>query len=146
MSLRQLVRNLRTNNLPLVVLVDRLKKRALKLGGKSFQVPGVIERDLYDELKRPESEWVAFDGALARVAKSSKGIPMQTRGCHENAAVVALQRNWECWTGLALSADGCWRVHSWVRIPSTGRLLETTTPRTMYLGVKLSKEDTEDLL
>jgi hypothetical protein len=125
-------------------LVSILKARALELGGERFQVEGIIERDLgYGELER--RDWVAFDGP-GRVIKSSKGIPMRACGCHENAARVALQRGWECWTGLALSEDGIWRVHTWARVPSTGTIIETTVKRVKYLGVKLSVEDTEDLL
>jgi hypothetical protein len=154
-SLRQLTRSLRTMKgiafgytgpgpAPVSALVSILKARALEHGGSKFQVPGIIERDLSAELKR--EDWVAFDGSKARVIKSSKGIPMRTCGCHENAARVALSRGWECWTGLALSEDGIWRVHSWARVPSTGTVIETTTGRVKYLGVKLSVEDTEDLL
>ncbi len=153
--LRQLVRSLRTAKAthfgytgpgpaPVSALVSLLKARALEHGGDKFQVPGIIERDLDSELRR--TDWVAFDGSNARVIKSSKGIPMRTCGCHENAALVALSRKWECWTGLALSDDGIWRVHSWARVPSTGTIIETTTPRVKYLGVKLSIEDTQDLV
>jgi hypothetical protein len=118
-------------------LVRKLKARALKIGGKSFQIPGVIERDLRDEL--PREDWHATPGAGARRLK------MASRQCHENAARLALAYNWSCWTGLALSEDGCWRVHSWA-MNKRGRIVETTTPRTHYLGVLLSRDATEELL
>jgi hypothetical protein len=139
-----LVRNVRTSRVPFDKRVEKLKAMCLQFGGSRFQVPGIIECDLAGELDR--TDWRTFNGGLARVIKSSKGIPMRTCECHENAARVALSRKWECWTGLALSDDGIWRVHSWARVPSTGTLIETTVPRVKYLGVKLNTEDTEDLL
>ena len=117
--------------------VSALKRRALKIGGERFQIPGVIECDLRDEL--PRQDWRDTPGAGARLLK------MRTCGCHENAARLALAYNWSCWTGLALSPDGVWRVHSWA-MNRRGRIVETTVPRTHYLGVLLSRAATEDLL
>ncbi len=155
MGMRQLVRSLRTQKAvhfgytgpgapPVSALVAMLKARALEHGGSKFQVEGVIERDLADEL--PRADWQAFDGRRARLVKSSKGIYMEQSRCHENAAILALSRKWECWTGLALSDDGIWRVHSWARVPSTGTICETTTPRVKYLGVKLTLGQAQDML
>lgn len=116
-------------------VIENLKKRALAIGGKRFQKDEDIELDLEGELDR--IDWREFDGRGARLMKSSKGLPMEPCRCHNNSAMVALQRKWECWTGLALSDDGIWRVHSWVRIPSTGSICETTEPRLKYYGVKV---------
>ena len=116
-------------------LVAKLKRACLRIGGKRFQIPGIIERDLADELGRDDWRW--FGGGQARLMRSSKGLRMEQSQCHSNSAAVALQRGWECWTGLALSSDGVWRTHSWVRIHSTGTIRETTTRRTDYYGVKV---------
>jgi hypothetical protein len=117
--------------------VRSLKRACLKIGGSSFQVPGVIERDLCGELAR--KDWQHQDGAGARLMK------MRACSCHENAAILAIEKNWTCITGMALSADGCWRVHSWA-MNQRGRVVETTVPRVAYYGVMLNREATEGLL
>jgi hypothetical protein len=59
---------------------------------------------------------------------------MQRSNCHNNAEQLAIRHRWALWTGLALSDDGCWRVHSWCK-NTHGRIVETTLPRTRYFGV-----------
>ena len=122
--------------------VAALKRACLKLGGDRFQIPGIIERDLADELHR--TDWQSVRGP-GKMVKSVQGIPMATSQCHQNSALLALGKKWAMMTGMALSDDGCWRAHSWV-IDAHGGVRETTTPRTMYYGVVLDKEATKDIL
>ena len=63
----------------------------------------------------------------------AKSQPMEPRRCHENSRCLMEQGVGEVANGLALSADGLWRPHSWVVTPEG--LIETTTPRTAYFGV-----------
>jgi len=58
--------------------------------------------------------------------------------CHENTAQLwqGHPATLQIVTGYALSADGCWRQHSWL-LDSSGRpppLVETTAPRLLYFG------------
>ena len=119
--------------------MGQLKLACLKIGGKRFQIDDCILGDLSDELNR--TDWQKFSGRRGKVRirriRSCKGFKMEPCHCHNNAAVVATERGWELWTGMALSDDGVWRVHSWVRIPSTGTIGETTMSRVVYYGVRL---------
>lgn len=55
--------------------------------------------------------------------------------CHDNAkAYVRLHPTAVWWTGLALSADGAWRSHSWATT-GHGALIETTVARLRYFGL-----------
>lgn len=70
---------------------------------------------------------------------------MRDSQCHGNAA-----RLWELdpnenaiWTGYAMSGDGIWRQHSWVVRESCNQLVETTTPRMLYFGFRLSQRESE---
>lgn len=118
--------------------VTELKRMLLLVGGDGFQVAGVIERDLGYELDRLLSIGELIDGTTSKVTR------MDTSGCHSNSATLALENNWVCWTGLALSNDGCWRVHSWVM--NGDNVIETTEPRLLYFGIPLSPEEAEDML
>ncbi len=60
----------------------------------------------------------------------------------------------EAYTGFALSGDGYWRQHSWVRYSAhftvvkfeKNALIElTTVPRLAYFGIQLDKDDIEYL-
>lgn len=125
--------------------------RALELGG-------VLVADgagcLYDiEKDATRADWVKFDGGLkanVKLAKSVHGYKMERNHCHKNAAVIARAKGWEMWSGLALSDDGIWRVHSWCVAKKngrgTGRVYETTLHRVMYYGVKQSAAVIEDEL
>lgn len=71
---------------------------------------------------------VCRDGAGAVVKQ------MATSGCHENiVAIIKKHPKYVAWTGLALSDDGIWRIHSWVTDEHM-RIIETTTPRIKYFG------------
>ena len=79
-----------------------------------------------------------------RHLKSSKGLSVEQSRCHNNSAIVAHQRGWEWWTGMAY-LNGEWLAHSWVVIPSTGTVVETTIPREIYYGVKMGSDQAEAL-
>lgn len=106
----------------------------LRSGG--FSVAAVEEPDLKDLLER---------GYLksGRGAGRIRGRPI---GCHENAA-----RLWAkspdfivIVTGWALSEDGLWRQHSWVKDVTDGRIYETTTrPRVAYFGFDLTPNESQ---
>ena len=72
----------------------------------------------------------------ARGVRMKKGRPVQ---CHGNAARIwEMNRNWAVIvTGWALTADGLWRQHSWVKDRRDDRLFETTTKRELYFGFDL---------
>ena len=60
---------------------------------------------------------------------------MGMSACHDNAAQLAIKHpGWKWFYGMALSDDGCWRVHSWV-LTTRGRIVETTVPRKVYWGL-----------
>ncbi len=60
---------------------------------------------------------------------------MKVSGCHDNAAKLATtHRGWSWFYGMALSDDGCWRVHSWA-LTTKGRIVETTKRREVYWGL-----------
>lgn len=61
--------------------------------------------------------------------------------CHDNASSLDDGLTRRRFTGFALSADDCWRVHSWVVSP-TG-IIETTEPRTIYYGIRWPAETAE---
>lgn len=75
-----------------------------------------------------------------RGAGRLRGRPIS---CHENAA--------RCWmknpdstvlvTGWALSKDGLWRQHSWVK--ADGRIYETTLSRVAYFGFDLTPDEAQ---
>lgn len=60
---------------------------------------------------------------------------MRERDCHSNSEELAaeLGEPAQHFWGFALS-DGIWRTHSWV-MDGEGGIIETTTPRDLYLGM-----------
>jgi len=111
--------------------------------------------DLFDILLRAGGEAVAAwdEPDLAellergylqsgRGARRGTGKPIS---CHENAA-----RLWKedpdsvvIVTGYALSKDGLWRQHSWVKDSVDGRLYETTRSRVAYFGFDLTPDESQ---
>ncbi|MEP7137207.1 MAG: hypothetical protein ABI904_19950 [Chloroflexota bacterium] len=73
--------------------------------------------------------------------KINKG---EDRECHINSAVLWSQNKdkYLLVTGFALSEDGVWRRHSWIRTKST-TIIETTIKRKKYYGITLNKELSE---
>jgi hypothetical protein len=107
-----------------------LERRLLQEGGTTLVggdgLAGELEPLFVQALL---TQGIVSDGRNARL------VPGAPSRCHENAArYVALHPAAAWWTGLALSDDGRWRVHSWA-VTSHGTLVETTTPRLRYLGL-----------
>lgn len=90
------------------------------------------EEYLDELLTRGEDRW----GVVAHIVKG------RSRDCHGNSARMYLRdRRHTIWTGWAESADGVWRQHSWCELD--GRIIETTEPRTMYYGFKLTPAESD---
>src|SRR5262245_28182560 len=75
----------------------------------------------------------AVDALISRAqcvpGKGARLKLMEVSACHDNAAKLAIEhRGWRWFYGMALSDDGCWRVHSWA-VTTRGRIVETTEPR-----------------
>lgn len=105
----------------------------LHIGGEA--VAGGDEPDLEKIVRRGYARSGQDVGLL-------KGRPIQ---CHANAA-FAWADNPEMFgivTGYALSADGIWRQHSWLRDLVDGQIFETTRPRKMYFGFDLTPDESE---
>ena len=75
-------------------------------------------------------------------AKKAAGRPIN---CHANSAILWSKKpdTLAIVTGWALSDDGVWRQHTWVRERKSGRIHETTVPRILYFGVELTPEEAE---
>jgi hypothetical protein len=71
----------------------------------------------------------------------------EERECHTNSAMLWSQNreDYVLVTGFALSEDGVWRRHSWVKT-NDGRLIETTIKRETYFGITLEEEGAEAFL
>src|SRR5882672_7029691 len=109
--------------------IKKLKRKLLRRGGNAFQndwyLHDQIDRGLCTALLK---RGFLDDGRLAHLRK------MRRSQCHDNSLrLVQKHPNWTMYTGLALSEDGIWRVHSWVTTRRT--LIETTVPRELYFGV-----------
>ena len=67
--------------------------------------------------------------------------------CHANSAVFWSKNRQKYFlvTGFALSDDGTWRRHSWVKTKD-GKLIETTIKREIYFGMTLEDEIAEAFL
>ncbi|SDS95387.1 hypothetical protein [Actinoplanes derwentensis] len=95
-------------------------------GGELVVPPGSPDGDL-DALL---STSTVFTGAR-RVAAGDDG------DCHGNVARLWIDGAVPAiGTGYALSPDGLWRQHSWA-LDADGTLVETTEPRTAYVGIVL---------
>jgi hypothetical protein len=134
---------------------QRLCRQVLKIGGERVASGGNALFDLEKDATR--KDWKLRVGSKNgknsvgfRLCKSIFGYKMQPSHCHHNAAIIAHTKGWEMWTGLALSADGIWRVHSWAVAKKngrgTGRLYETTMPRILYYGCKQDEKEVESVL
>lgn len=60
--------------------------------------------------------------------------------CHDNAIALSKRKShkYEMFFGFALSEDRLWRCHSWCMDMTRARIVETTTPRLVYVGVPFS--------
>jgi hypothetical protein len=116
--------------------VVALKSRLLGIGGNHFQITGLIEDQLDPEhvaTMLESASAVSGSGATLRKGKS--------RACHDNSRHYAASKRSGKFVhhlGLALSEDGCWRIHSWVVGPKG--IIETTESREVYFGVPAAPE------
>lgn len=117
--------------------IKRLKRRLLEFGGEGFQYDWFLNSELTEEdVEALLSRGIAMDGRDAEVRR------MTTSECHRNAAKLAARypNRFSYCTGLALSEDGIWRVHSWA-VGLDGRIVETTEPRIKYFGYRLTPKE-----
>lgn len=88
-------------------------------------------------------------GKLLKRGRFSSGRSTLMKGrdsnCHSNSAALwdANKDKAIIVTGWALSADGIWRQHSWVKDLS-GKLYETTQKRKAYFGFDLTLKEAEN--
>lgn len=61
--------------------------------------------------------------------------------CHRNSAKIWFEHTLkrQLWSGYALTEDGLWRQHTWVKDGST--VIETTEERIVYYGYKLNERE-----
>jgi hypothetical protein len=111
----------------------KLWRRLLDLGGDGVAF-AVRERYLEEILARGQ--------VFKSSARVKRGAVSQ---CHQNVAGLWSKRPraMQIATGYALSADGCWRKHSWLidLRKSKPPLIETTEDRVLYFGVVLTAEE-----
>lgn len=116
-----------------------LREKLLSFGGEIACMP--IDDPDYGAIMERGQFWYGDH------AKMKRGEPCR---CHENAALLwASDRSrLRIATGYALSADGCWRQHSWAvqEMPRSWRIYETTTPRIGYFGAVLTEDECEEFL
>jgi hypothetical protein len=105
----------------------------LQAGGA--EVVGQMETP--EELDRLIGRGFFQDGAGAKLRL---GLPTK---CHANAAYAWARekKKYAIVTGYALSDDGLWRQHSWLR-DQKGRIIETTDPRLLYYGYEMTTVET----
>jgi len=101
----------------------------LQAGGA--EVVGQMENEA--ELDRLITRGFFQDGGGAKLML---GLPNR---CHINAACAwrPEHKKYVLVTGYALSEDGLWRQHSWLR-DRKGRVVETTDPRLLYYGYEMA--------
>lgn len=95
---------------------------------------------------------VAMNDIFISNKGSSVLYEMEMGNCHENVHKLVKSSsdpnnhlfpfyNLHAYTGYALSEDGLWRNHSWVigrsKTSDEKIIIETTTPRLIYMGIKL---------
>jgi hypothetical protein len=129
---------------PLRPDLERLVARLVAEGGGiQAQLGRFVNAEIDEEFCRLLQTFGAF--FPGKSSKLKRGRP---RDCHDNvrhlvfgtaeiscgeAARQQQDKSTVGFTGLALSPDGVWRVHSWAQSPSG--IIETTVKRTMYFGV-----------
>lgn len=111
--------------------------------------------DLFDILLSAGGEYVAaweepdleeiLERGYLRSGRGARKAPGRPISCHENAAYLWHDNpEWAVIvTGWALSKDGVWRQHSWVKNAIDGHLYETTEPRVLYYGVDLDERESQ---
>jgi hypothetical protein len=119
--------------------IKRLKEHILsQFGGKGFQFDWVLNKDLDKrDVKNLLTRGKLIDG------KEFVLREMDTSDCHHNASVLAATEGLDIWTGLALSPDRLWRVHTWNYDPTDKKFIENTVKRNKYFGYKLDTKEHE---
>jgi len=114
-----------------------LKPLAQKLIAIGGDVPCIWNEDF-----SLTQNFVAVLLGLARLSNGSYARPrqMEQNRCHHNAIKLAAKypHKYQRETGLALSDDGIWRVHSWAFDMAKNEIVETTVPQRKYFGVTLA--------
>ncbi len=99
----------------------------------------------YAVAPRPEPDLIKIlDRAELRDGYDAELMRGQPINCHSNSALLwAENRDHSVIvTGWAMSDDGVWRQHSWVKHLGTGKIYETTNPRVLYYGFDLMPDET----
>jgi hypothetical protein len=116
--------------------LDRLAAVLLAHGGEGHQVPSFLRAELtasFVAALLAKGLWEKGDTAILR-----PGMPNR---CHDNARQAAsTDIEMVHMSGLALSADGIWRVHSWL-VDSHHIIIETTVRRTLYFGLPAADDN-----
>jgi hypothetical protein len=130
--------------------IEALEQRMAAMAGEDPRYAALFDTllqaggDLIAAQEEPDLDKLLERGYLmpGRGAKRARGRPS---GCHENAALLwDMNRDWaSIVTGWALSDDGVWRQHSWVKDFVDGRIYETTEPRVLYFGFDLDPRESE---
>jgi hypothetical protein len=117
--------------------MEQLALKVMEHGGVAFIVP-TMEPDVEVVIRRGE----LFDGKNRRLVK---GKPCQ---CHTNSAWYWSDHDdkVQLVTGYALSEDGVWRSHSWCVEINSSKIVETTTGRALYFGVRFTADEAETFL
>lgn len=122
-----------------------LKAKLLCYGGTSVCCP-----DYDEDLPKIMERGVLMQGLPSKLMV---GEPNQ---CHANAcnlyeSNLAAGIDVRIWTGYAISSDGIWRQHSWLKHYYTSRngrkleeLVETTKRRLLYFGFELTPEEADE--
>ncbi len=113
----------------------KLRDCLLEIGGEVVLLP-MIEHDIDAILDR---------GRLMR-PKNLKMMVGEPCGCHSNSAELWHKNpdQLRICTGYALTTrDGLWRQHSWCWDKQGQRVIETTTRRQLYYGVRFRKAEAE---
>lgn len=109
-----------------------LEKYLLSLAGY-FALISTEESPL--EIKQILTRGEVFEG------EAKRRVGGRSSDCHANCCKFFTKNIQNTIvTGYALSDDGIWRQHSWLINPS-GQLIETTLPRLLYFGYKMTPEE-----
>lgn len=111
-----------------------LRKRILRRGGggEVLFCPGGHAPPPSEEISRLLTRGEVLPG-------KAKFVRMQPCRCHDNCVELWRQGAGDLMNGYALTKDGLWREHSWIKSPDG--LVETTVPRLAYYGAVLTPEE-----
>ena len=116
--------------------LSRIADRLLMLGGETVVVPHDNPDYAGSLLQLVLTSGQTFDPNSATLE------PGEANDCHANVVKLWRAGRGTVCSGFALSPDGKWRCHSWLRDHS-GSVVETTVPRTAYFGLAFDDEAAE---